>query len=218
MKAAIFDMDGLLIDSEPLWRRAEREVFATVGLTLSDDDCRRTTGLRADEVVRFWFDRQPWTGPDCDEVHVRLLARVTEFIRTDGRAMAGVHDALVTIRGAGLRLALASSSPIEMIEVVLETLGLDRVFELCCSGADEEHGKPDPAVYLTTLSRLELPAGDCVAFEDSVAGIQAANGAGCFTIAVPDPRNFDDPGFNTADLTLRSLTDFQLDLIAQSAG
>jgi sugar-phosphatase len=214
MKAAILDMDGLLIDSEPLWRRAEREVFATVGLALTDSDCRRTTGLRADEVVRFWFDRHQWQGPGCDEVHDRLLGRVTELIRTEGRAMAGVHNALACVQSAGLRLALASSSPAELIDVVLETLGFEGVFEVVCSGADEEHGKPDPAVYLTTLSKLGVPAGDCIAFEDSVAGVQAAKAAGILAIAVPDPAAFSDPGFDTADLKLRSLADFDLDAIA----
>ncbi len=213
MKAAIFDMDGLLIDSEPLWRRAERETFARVGLALSDDECRRTTGLRADEVVRFWFDRHPWQGPGCDEVHERLLGRVTDLIRAEGNAMAGVHHALACVRGAGLRLALASSSPVELIEVVLETLGFEGVFEVCCSGADEKHGKPDPAVYLTTVSKLGVAAKDCMAFEDSVAGVQAARAAGCFTIAVPDPDDFDDPRFDIADHKLRSLEDFDLDSI-----
>lgn len=214
MKAAIFDMDGLLIDSEPLWRRAEREVFAKVGLTLTDDDCRRTTGLRADEVVRFWYERHPWEGPGRDEVHNQLLGRVTDLIRTEGRAMAGVHPALEGVRGAGFRLALASSSPVELIEVVLETLELEGVFEVCSSGADEKRGKPDPAVYLTTISALGGPAEDCVAFEDSVAGVQAAKAAGIFAIAVPDPGDFDDPGFDIADLKLHSLEDFDLRAIA----
>lgn len=215
MKAAIFDMDGLLIDSEPIWRRAEREIFATVGLTLTDDDCRRTTGLRADEVVRFWFERHPWAGPGCDEVHDRLLCRVTELIHAEGRAMAGVHHALEMVHDAGFRLALASSSPVELIEVVLATLGLTDTFEVACSGADEERGKPDPAVYLTTVFSLGVAAGDCFAFEDSVAGIQAAKAAGIFAIAVPDPEDFDDPGFDAADLKLRSLEDFDLGAVIE---
>jgi sugar-phosphatase len=209
MQAAIFDMDGLLIDSEPLWRRAEREVFAAVGLELTDDDCRRTTGLRSDEVVGFWFERHPWTGPDTRQVHQRLDTRVTELIRAEGRAMPGVRRTIATLRNAGLRLAIASSSAHELIRVVLATLSLDGVFEVVASGADEPRGKPDPAVYHRTLCELGLQPGDCMAFEDSAAGVAAAKAAGIFTIAIPDPAAFTDPGFDAADLKLRSLSDFE---------
>ena len=207
MKAAVFDMDGLLIDSEPLWRRAERATFAEVGLELSDDDCRRTTGLRADEVVRFWFERHPWGGPNQPEVLQTLENRVIELIRNQGQPMPGVDHALDCARSAGLRLAVASSSPLELIEVALVTLGLGETFEVVCSGADEPRDKPDPAVYLTTLRALTVPADECIAFEASVAGVQAARAAGCFTIAVPDPVAFSDPAFDLADLKLPSLTD-----------
>ena len=210
MKAAIFDMDGLIIDSEPLWRLAERETFARVGLELSDDECRKTTGLRSDEVVGYWFERRPWSGSSREEVHRNLDARVTELIAERGRAMPGVRRSIAALAGAGLRLALASSSSHEVIAVVLATLGLEDVFEITCSGVDEVRGKPDPAVYLTTLRRLGLPARECVAFEDSVAGVQAAHAAGIFTIAVPAPPDFSDPRFEIADLKLSSLEHFDL--------
>jgi mannitol-1-/sugar-/sorbitol-6-/2-deoxyglucose-6-phosphatase len=213
MKAAIFDMDGLIIDSEPLWRLAEREIFGRVGLVLTDDDCRITTGLRSDEVVRYWFERRPWSGASPTEVHENLDARVTEFIADRGRAMPGVRCAIGLLRDAGLRLALASSSSQNLIRVVLETLGLDDVFEITCSGVDEERGKPDPAVYLTTVGRLGVNARECVAFEDSTAGVQAAHAAGCRVIAVPAAADHDDPRFDLADLKLRSLEYFDLRLI-----
>jgi sugar-phosphatase len=213
VKAAIFDMDGLLIDSEPLWRRAEREIFASVGLELTDDDCRRTTGLRSDEVVDFWFERHPWSGPDVGEVHRRLDTRVTELIRAEGQAMPGVRRAIETLRDAGLRLALASSSAHELITAVLATLGQEEVFEVVASGADEPRGKPDPAVYLQALRQLGLPGAECVAFEDSAAGVAAAKAAGIFTIAVPDPAAFAETQFDLADLKLHSLADFDLSLI-----
>ena len=216
MKAAIFAMDGLLIDSEPLWRLAEREVFAGVGLELTDEDCRRTTGLRSDEVVAYWYERHPWSGPTCSEVHRDLDARVTELIAERGRTMPGVRRAIGLLRGAGLRLALASSSSRELIDVVLGTLGLDETFEVVASGVDEERGKPDPAVYLTAVERLGVAADDCLAFEDSVAGVRAARGAGIFTIAVPAPHDLDDPGFDAADLKLPSLTDFDLRFFERS--
>ena len=210
MKAAIFDMDGLIIDSEPLWRLAERAAFARVGLELSDDDCRRTTGLRSDEVVGYWFTRHPWSGVSREDLVRDLESRVAHLIATNGRALPGVHRALDLLSGAGVRLGLASSSSHDLIGVVMATLGLDGVFEVACSGADEARGKPDPAVYLTTISRLGIESSDGAAFEDSVAGVQAAHAAGLHVIAVPAVADFDDPGLAVADVKLGSLEDFDL--------
>lgn len=210
MKAAIFDMDGLIIDSEPLWRLAERESFARVGLKLSDDDCRRTTGLRSDEVIGYWFARHPWTTLNQKEVVRDLEVRVADLISARGVALPGVGVAIERLRDAGLRLALASSSSHEIIGVVLSTLRLDRCFEVVCSGADEVRGKPDPAVYLSTVRRLGLAADECCAFEDSTAGVEAAHAAGIFVVAVPTAVEFDDPRFDIADLKLHSLADFNL--------
>ena len=215
MNAAIFDMDGLIIDSEPLWRLAERAAFARVGLELSDDDCRRTTGLRSDEVIGYWFARHPWTTLSQEEVVRDLEVRVADLISARGVALPGVRVAIEHLRGAGVRLALASSSSHDLIRVVLAALGMEDTFEVLSSGADEERGKPDPAVYLTTVQRLGLPANECVAFEDSAAGVRAAHAAGCRVIAVPAGADFDDPRFDLADLKLRSLTDFDLGLISQ---
>jgi len=213
IKAVIFDMDGLLIDSEPLWRRAERAAFARVGLELSDEDCRQTTGLRADEVVEYWYRRRPWSGTDPVRVLDDLDRRVKQLIRTEGRELPGARGAVDAAARAGLRLALASSSTIGVIEVVLSHLGLTGRFEVVASGADEARGKPDPAVYLTTLRRLGLAAADCVALEDSAAGVAAAHAAGIFVVAVPAAHDFDDPRFAIADLKLASLEGFHPALV-----
>ena len=86
MRAVIFDMDGLLIDSEPLWRLAEREVFAEVGLQLTDADCERTTGLRTDDLVGFWFDLFPWSGPSQGSICDAINSRAVELIEQKGTA------------------------------------------------------------------------------------------------------------------------------------
>jgi len=213
MQGAIFDMDGLIIDSEPLWRLAEKEIFSTVGLDLTDADCRRTTGLRADEVVEFWFERRPWTGVDRKVVLKALESRVADLIRSRGRKLTGVDQTIDQLREAGLHLALASSSTPELIDVVLSSLGMGDVFEVVCSAAQEERGKPDPAVYFTATRRLGLPPGQCVAFEDSLAGVQAAHAAGLMVVAVPAPEQFHDPGFAVADLVLASLEDLDLETL-----
>ncbi len=214
MKAAIFDMDGILIDSEPLWRQAEMQVFAAVGLELSEAECERTMGLRSDEVIRYWYGRAPWAGPSPDELDDQLTALMQELIAEHGRPMPGVGDAIAAARGAGLRLALATSSRPELIGAVLGRLGLDGTFEIALSAVDEARGKPDPAVFLRAARELGAAPGDCVVIEDSQAGVQAGHAAGMRVIAVPPPHLFEAPGYDLADVKLRSLAEITGEMLA----
>lgn len=207
MKAAIFDMDGVLIDSEPLWRQAERQVFASVGLELSEAECERTMGLRSDEVIRYWYERAPWPGPTPEEIDDRLTVRMQELIAEQGRPIPGIEVAIAAARGADLRLALATSSRPELIGAVLGRLGLDGTFEVALSAVDEVRGKPDPAVFLRAARKLGVAPGDCVVIEDSQAGVEAGRAAGMRVIAVPPAHLFDAPGYDLADAKLRSLGD-----------
>ena len=206
-RAAIFDMDGLLIDSEPLWRRAEIAVFKSVGVHLNDKMCRQTTGMRIDAAVQHWFVRYPWEGESPQTLVDELVLRVQEEIARSGVCMPGVLQTLDHVRAAGWRIGLASSSPRSLIDCVIEKLGIAGYFDACCSALDEEHGKPHPAVYLTTARLLGVPPAACVAFEDSLLGIRSAKAAGMRVVAVPDPERSDDPAFVIADLRLNSLCD-----------
>jgi sugar-phosphatase len=174
--------------------------------------------LRSDEVVGYWFDRHPWTDVSPTDVVRDLERRVAALISARGEALPGVRRVIDLLRDAGLRLALASSSSHEIICVVFATLRLDGCFEVVCSGADEVRGKPDPAVYLSTIRRLGINAADAFAIEDSAAGVESAHAAGLFVVAVPAPHDYDDPRFNRADLKLRSLDDFHPQLIDRELG
>ncbi|MEM1245886.1 MAG: hexitol phosphatase HxpB [Acidobacteriota bacterium] len=207
LRAAIFDMDGLLIDSEPLWRQAEQRVFAGVGVQLTDADCEETMGLRIDAVVEHWWQRRPWGGKTRSDVEASILDEVERLIVARGTALPGVDLALEVFAGSGYRLGLASSSPKRLIAAVLDALGLEGCFETVCSAAEEEQGKPDPAVYLTAAHALGALPQRCVALEDSVSGLRAAQAAGMRTIVVPErPPAPGSPLFE-ADLLLGSLLD-----------
>jgi len=203
--AAIFDLDGLLVDSEPLWVRAEREVFAGVGLGLTDQDCARTTGLRIDEVTAWWFARRPWTGAGPAELAARIVTRVAELMATEGRALPGAQQAVAMLAAAGVPLALASSSSHRLIDAALDRLDLGAAFPVRCSAQDEARGKPDPAVYLRAAAALSLPPAACVALEDSPSGLAAALAAGMRCIAVPDPARRAEPCWGDALCVLDSL-------------
>ncbi len=202
LAAAIFDLDGLLIDSEPLWRRAEIELFSAVGVALSDADCAETTGLRIDEVVAWRHRRSPWTGLPPAALAERIVDRVCELIAAEGAGKPGAAAAVARCAGAGLRLAVASSSPERLIHVALFRLGLASAFGHVVSAEHERYGKPHPAVLLSTAARLGVPPEGCLVLEDSLNGVIAAKAARMRCIAVPE---VDDPRFALADVRLSSL-------------
>jgi sugar-phosphatase len=113
-------MDGVLIDSEPLWRRAEIAVFGELGVSLTEEDCLETQGLRIDEVVDYWLERRPWQGRSREEVAHAIVFRVGALIRGGAVPLPGAEEALASARARGWRLALASSSPRRLIETVID--------------------------------------------------------------------------------------------------
>lgn len=211
MKAAIFDMDGLLIDSEPLWQEAEISVLTSVGVPLTRELCRETVGVRLDDVVRHWYGHHPWRGESLESVEARILEEISRLIVNRGKPMPGVKGAIDSLSAAEYELAVASSSPMQLIRVTLETFGLIDNFSVLHSAEAESEGKPHPAVYLSTMSRLGVESSDCIAFEDSVIGVRAAKSAGAWVIAVPDPVDISNSAFAAADAVHSSLTDFSLD-------
>jgi len=206
-RALIFDMDGVLIDSEPLWRRAEIKTFGEVGLALEEADCFQTTGLRIDEVVEFWYERAPWTGRSHDDIAKTIVSRMAELIRSEGEPMPGALMSIEWASKTSWRLALASSSSKFLIETVLDRFGLTCNFEFTRSAEDETSGKPHPDVYLSAARDLQLEPAACVAIEDSVHGVTSATSAGMRCIAIPPPETRDDARFATATLRLDSLRD-----------
>lgn len=213
MNAAIFDMDGLLIDSEPLWQAAEKTVFARVGVRLDDAMCRQTVGMRIDEVVRYWHARYPWKGGSLATLQADILAEVSAKIVARGQTMPGVEEVLELFSRSGWRIGLASSSPLALIEVVVRQLRIGQYFSALCSAFDEQHGKPHPAVYLTASRRLDVQPSSCIAFEDSAAGVASAKAARMKVVAVPDQTQSTGEGFDGVDLELASLGHFSEELL-----
>lgn len=206
LRALIFDMDGVLIDSEPFWHEAEMAGFALAGLRLTRDDCLQTTGLRVDAVVDHWFSRAPWTAPSPGEVEAAIVRRVIELVGERGALKPGVHRALDFAERAGLRTALASSSPSAIIASVLEKFELRPRFEVVHSAEGEPHGKPHPGVYLHTAEKLGVRPEECAAVEDSPNGALAAKAARMACVAVPEPALRGHRFFAIADAVIESLT------------
>ena len=177
LAAVIFDMDGVLIDSEPFWQRAQIAVFSELGHPHTVEDCESTIGVRIDQLVAHWYRLRPWSGPTQEEVVQRILDRVNALILSEGQAKAGVLEALDLIEARGLKVGLATSSPFAMVEAVLGKLGIRDRFMAVHSAEIERFGKPHPDVYIHAAEKLGVEPMHCLAIEDSSPGSLAGKAA-----------------------------------------
>ena len=209
IKAVIYDMDGVIIDSEPLWREALIHCFNKVGFDFTQDKCRVTQGMRLIEVVKYWYAQQPWQGKTIEEVEQDILIKVTELIAEKGEAMEGVYQSLELFKNKGYKIALASSSASSLINVVLEKLNIKHEFEVIKSAEFLDYGKPHPDVFIKTAEELNVPAINCLVIEDSFHGVLAGKAAVMQVIAVPEKKYHNDPRFSIADYNLTSLIELK---------
>jgi sugar-phosphatase len=203
---AIFDMDGLLVDSEPYWRSVEVDVFAEIGVDITPLlGSGLTMGMRVDEVVAFFRSRLDWHGTADAVIVERIVERIVAAIWESAELMPGAAEAIDLFRGSGIALALASGSVPPVIDAVLDRFALRDRFVVVSSAVDDVLGKPHPAIFLRTAAALGLDALECVVLEDSINGCIAAKAARMRVIAVPDPRFSGDGRFAIADVRLSSL-------------
>ncbi|WP_063822253.1 hexitol phosphatase HxpB [Pleurocapsa sp. PCC 7319] len=212
IKAVIFDMDGLLIDSEPLWQEAEIEIFKQINIMLTPELCLQTKGLRIDEVVDYWYQKLPWANLSPEKVEQLIVAKLIELIHTKGKPLKGVDYAVSFTRQKQVKIALASSSYSKIIQAALHKLNLINAFEEVYSAESEVLGKPHPGVYLTTANKLNVLPQECLAIEDSLNGVLAAKAAQMKCIAIPEPLEYDNPKFAITDVILKSLEEFNDDV------
>lgn len=205
IEAVIFDMDGLLIDSEPLWQQAEITIFKQVDIILTHSMCTQTKGLRIDEVVEYWYKKYPWDSLSQLEVQERIVDKLIELIHTEGKPLAGVNAAINYVKSKNIKVALASSSAFKIINAALEKLNIADAFEIIYSAECEPLGKPHPGVYLTTAEKLGVSPKSCLALEDSLNGVLAAKSAQMKCIAIPELSEYHNPKFAIADMILQSL-------------
>ncbi|KNC09175.1 2-deoxyglucose-6-phosphatase [Klebsiella sp. RIT-PI-d] len=206
--AAIFDMDGLLIDSEPLWDQAELEVMADLGVDISRrNELPDLLGLRIDMVVALWYDQQPWRGPGRDEVTARIIRRTMDLVADARPLLPGVREAIALCKAEGLKVGLASASPLLMLENVLSMFDLRDDFDALTSAEKLPFSKPHPQVYLDCAAKLGVDPLCCVTLEDSVNGMIATKAARMHSIVVPAEETAHDPRYALADVKLLSLVD-----------
>jgi len=208
IRGVIFDMDGVLIDSEPFWREAEIAAFKKQNCELTEEMCMTVMGMRNDEFVKHWVKYFKLENPNFGQIEIDILSKVQELIETKGTILPGVIDTLEFFKKQQIPIALASSSPLGIIQSVVDTLGIEKYFKVMCSAEFEEYGKPHPSVFISAANYLRVEPDDCLVFEDSVNGVIAAKAAKMKCIAIPAAINKNNNGFAIADVQLTSFVDF----------
>ncbi|TDH27987.1 hexitol phosphatase HxpB [Segetibacter sp. 3557_3] len=208
LNTVIFDMDGLLIDSEPLWNEAADEVFARYGKRLTPEEYASSTGLRTSEFVAWWMKDYQFTQTQLDEVATEIIRNVIEKVRTKGKAMPGVGHIIDFFHRREFKIGLATSSPQALVDVVLDILQIRPYIQAIATAEFLEYGKPHPQVYLNCARQLDVSPLGCLCFEDSFNGMIAVKAARMKCVIVPVPAHSKDPRWSAADLKLSSLQNF----------
>jgi len=206
-------MDGLLVDSEPYWKIAEKICFGKLGLDLNDELLRQVMGFRLSEVVEHWYNYQPWGEKNFEAVEADVLQTVKQLIMENADALPGVVQTLELSKTNGYKIALASSSAMSLINVVVDKLNIRHYFDLLVSAEFEPYGKPHPSVFLTTAQKLNVLPTECLVFEDSVNGMIAAKAARMKCIVVPEAEKQQELYWQLANFQLNSLLDFKIEMV-----
>jgi len=208
IQAVIFDMDGVLIDSEPLWKIAMEQTFKEVGCNLTRDEFARTTGMRIDEVIAYWFNHIGWEGVSEKEVENRIIQRMIHLIEENGKPLDGVVDTLKYLNEKGILVGLGTSSYAILIAAVLRTLNIENYFHYVHSAEHEKYGKPHPAVYLSVAERLGVNPKNCLVIEDSLNGIISGKAAKMTVVCIPEKTHKPEPKLILADAQFESMSEF----------
>lgn len=212
-EAVIFDMDGVLIDSEPLWKIAMENVFKSIGCPLTRKDFQKTVGLRIDEVIEYWFEYIGWKEKSPKEVEEEIVLQMIKLIQENGKPLEGVIETLDYLRANNYKIGLGTSSYSILIDTVLNTLEIAEKFDFTHSAEHEKYGKPHPAVYLSVAEKLNVVPKKCLVIEDSLNGIIAGKAAGMKVVCIPEKTHHPEPKLIIADETFENMQKMLISLI-----
>ncbi len=202
MKALIFDMDGLMIDSESLYFETDRELAQEFGKTVKDETLWKMMGRKPIEAMAVYAED---LGMDiCPEELLRIRnKRFAEKLKKSVVPMPGLFEILNEFKGR-MKLSIATGSSTEFLKIVLDSLKLHDYFDELTTSDEIRNGKPDPEIYLKSIAKVKLKPEDCIVLEDSGNGALAGKRAGCYTIAVPSEltyeQDFSFVDYKAADL------------------
>jgi beta-phosphoglucomutase len=213
IQTVIWDLDGVILDSADEHKRAWQRLAREEGIPMTDADFWATFGKRNDDIfASLWGNLPP------EEVKIlsdRKEMYFRELIRESAAPLPGALELMRELRDAHFSQALASSTPIENIELIADVLGLNQYLSILVSGETVAKGKPAPDIFLKAATELQMNSTVCLVIEDAVAGVEAAHAAGMRCIAVAGNRDL--PGLRKAELTVKDLTEVDVKRIQQLA-
>jgi mannitol-1-/sugar-/sorbitol-6-/2-deoxyglucose-6-phosphatase len=208
LNTVIFDMDGLLIDSEPLWNEATNEVFEYYGKKLTAEEFSQTTGLRTSEFVSWWLRDYKFDDTELEKAGEQIIQLVIDKVRIKGQPQPGIQHIFNFFYDRGFKIGLATSSPLSLVDAVCKHLGIGDYLQVKSSAEHLEYGKPHPQVYLNCAKELNSSPLECICFEDSFNGMIAVKAARMKCIVVPAHNQLKDERWSIADLKISSLKNF----------
>ncbi len=209
IRAIVFDMDGVLVDSELLHLRALKITFAVMGVVLTEAACRQNMGRSTRDFLKTIIGDHGLE-VSLDSVYIDHKRRLLQLYRNHVKPMEGATDLISMCQRAGIKLALASSSDKELIDVVLSKFSWQSIFKVVVSGEDVEKPKPHPAIFVKSADMLGFHPSECLAIEDSSAGVQSALAAGMICVGFKSPHSpYQD--FRGADLILDDLSELNIE-------
>jgi HAD superfamily hydrolase (TIGR01509 family) len=184
LQAVLWDMDGTLVDSEPVWARVQLDLLTSLGAIWTVEDCVNLVGSDLGDAVKAWMARIPEGAIEPEELAERMYGEVVRSLKEEVVFRPGAVELLQALNAEGIPCALVSASHRVMIDAVLAHLPPD-LYDVIVAGDEVTHGKPHPEPYLTAARELGVDPADCIVIEDSPGGTASGTAAGAFVIAVP---------------------------------
>ncbi len=212
-KAVIFDMDGVLVNTEPLHYRMWKEVFRARGLEIDYEGYKGCIGSTNDFLMNLILQNYGWDFRSDKTIRAEAAAVKNRLIAEEGfPKMPGVEEMLQRLYDTGLWLAIASSSPVSFIELAMDHIGVKQYFRVINSGENVAYSKPAPDIYLDTAKRLLVAPEECVVLEDSTNGCISATSAGMLCVGLYNPDS-GDQDLGLAKVVIKGLDEFTPELI-----
>ncbi len=208
LNTVIFDIDGLLIDSEPLWQEAAAEVFQLYGTKMTVNQYNSSVGLRTKEFVHLWFTYFKIPLTESERAEKKIVELVLQKIEQKGKILPGVAHIFEFFAKKHFKIGLATSSPPSLIELVVSMTGIGPFLNATASAEELPYGKPHPQVYLNCATQMNSSPLECICFEDSFNGMIAAKAARMKCVVIPHAYNSKEEKWGAADLKLSSLQNF----------
>jgi beta-phosphoglucomutase family hydrolase len=209
VKAVIFDMDGVLVDTEPIYFAANRELFERLGFSVMQEGYARFIGLDASRMWAQLKAEHALPQPIPELVNLERDAMYRALLQASLTPMEGLIPLLDDLQRRGIRLAIASSSAHRIINTILEKTGVRAYFAAIASGEDVAHGKPAPDIFLLAAARLGVAPQDCTVIEDAAAGVRGAKAAGMRVIGYRNPHS-GEQDLGEADEVIERLSECDL--------